>query len=108
LRTLYGVVKGSSAHIRFFFMTGIARFSKVSLFSNLNNLIDLSLERDFHNLLGYTQQELETNFTAHPHFIAQERDISLAELLEQRLFMERQGNALQSVFHLAISFSKGI
>jgi len=64
-------------------MTGIARFSKVSLFSNLNNLTDLSLERDFHNLLGYTQQELETNFTAHLNFIAQERDISLAELLEQ-------------------------
>lgn len=83
LRTLYSVVKGSSEHIRFFFMTGIARFSKVSLFSDLNNLTDLSWERDFHNLLGYTQDELERNFTAHLDFIAHERGISRDELLGQ-------------------------
>jgi predicted DNA-binding ribbon-helix-helix protein len=83
LRELYSVVKGSSEHIRFFFMTGIARFSKVSLFSDLNNLTDLSSERDFHNLLGYTQQELESNFTAHLDFIARERSITQEALLEK-------------------------
>lgn len=83
LRTLYSVVKGSSEHIRFFFMTGIARFAKVSLFSDLNNLTDLSLERDFHNLLGYTQEELESNFTAHLDFIAHERGIAGEALLDK-------------------------
>jgi len=83
LRTFYGVVKGSSAHIRFFFLTGIARFSKVSLFSDLNNLTDLTFYDDFHNLLGYTQQELETYFSGHLEYITQKQDISKQELLEQ-------------------------
>ncbi len=68
LRELYSVVKGSSEHIRFFFMAGIARFSKASLFSDLNNLP------------GYTQAELESNFTAHLDFISHERGISRDEL----------------------------
>ncbi|MDW8204085.1 MAG: AAA family ATPase, partial [Cytophagales bacterium] len=57
LRSLYSVVKGSSAHIRFFFMTGISRFSKLSLFSDLNNLTDLTYFADFHDICGYTQEE---------------------------------------------------
>ncbi|MCS6968266.1 MAG: AAA family ATPase, partial [Bernardetiaceae bacterium] len=51
LRQLYSVVKGSSQHIKFFFMTGITRFSKVSLFSDLNNLTDLTYFSAFHDLL---------------------------------------------------------
>ncbi len=83
LRMFYSVVKGNSAHIRFFFMTGIARFSKVSLFSDLNNLTDLSLEKDYHNLLGYTQIELESYFESHLNFIAKERQVSIEKLLEE-------------------------
>jgi hypothetical protein len=83
LRTFYSVVKGNSAHIRFFFLTGIARFSKVSLFSDLNNLTDLSKESDYHNLLGCTQGELTQYFLPHLNFIAEEKNISLDELLAQ-------------------------
>jgi len=82
LRNFYGVVKGSSAHIRFFFLTGIARFAKVSLFSDLNNLTDLTFHKDFHNLLGYTQQELESYFALHLQAIAQEKQGSLDGVLE--------------------------
>ena len=83
LRTLYSVLKGNSEHIRFFFMTGIARFSKVSLFSDLNNLRDISRDNDFHNLLGYTQNELTHYFEPYLSFIAQEKEISIENLLEQ-------------------------
>jgi hypothetical protein len=83
LRTFYSVVKGSSAHIRLFFLTGIARFSKVSLFSDLNNLTDLSKNKYYHNFLGYTQEELLQYFPEHLNFIAQEKNISLEELLVQ-------------------------
>ena len=44
LRGLYGVIKDSDAHVRFAFLTGITKFSKVNLFSQLNNLTDLTLD----------------------------------------------------------------
>jgi hypothetical protein len=83
LRTFYSVVKGNSAHIRLFFLTGIARFAKVSIFSDLNNLTDLSKNKYYHNLLGYTQEELTHYFSEHLNFIAQEKNITLAALLAQ-------------------------
>ncbi len=83
LRSFYGVVKGSSAHIRLFFMTGISRFSKLSLLSDLNNLTDLTYFSDFHNICGYTQEELETNFTPHLQHVADYQGVSLEELLQQ-------------------------
>ncbi len=82
LRTFYSIVKGSSAHIRFFFLTGITRFSKVSLFSDLNNLVDISFHKDFHNLLGYTQEEIQTYFSAHLEAVGQESGKSLSEIWE--------------------------
>jgi len=83
LRSFYSVVKGSSAHIRFFFMTGISRFSKLSLFSDLNNLTDLTYFADFHNMCGYTQEELEANFAPHLQNVADYQSVSLQELLQQ-------------------------
>jgi hypothetical protein len=83
LRELYSVVKGNSEHIRFFFLTGIARFSKVSIFSDLNNLTDLSMDKYFHNLLGYTQQELEFYFKEYLIFISNEMGFTVKELLIQ-------------------------
>jgi hypothetical protein len=83
LRSFYGVVKGSSAHIHFFFLTGIARFAKVSLFSDLNNLTDLTFYDDFHNFLGYTQEELESYFDAHLEAVCQRQNIAKKDLLAQ-------------------------
>jgi hypothetical protein len=83
MRDFYSVVKGSSEFIRLFFVTGIARFSQVSIFSDLNNLTDLSGNKDYHNLLGYTQEELTQYFSPHLNFIAEEKNISLDELLAQ-------------------------
>jgi hypothetical protein len=83
MRTFYGEVKGSSGHIQLFFVTGIARFSRVSIFSDLNNLTDLSSNKDYHNILGYTQEELTQYFSEHLNFIAEEKNITLDELLAQ-------------------------
>ncbi|MDW8303089.1 MAG: AAA family ATPase, partial [Bacteroidia bacterium] len=83
LRRFYSVVKGSSAYIRFFFLTGITRFTKVSLFSDLNNLVDISFDDAFHNFLGYTQEELENYFQKHLAFIAEKQQLSLPQLLEK-------------------------
>ncbi len=62
LQGLYGVVKDADAHVRFSFFTGVSKFSKVSLFSGLNNLIDITLEPDFSAICGYTDRDLDDVF----------------------------------------------
>ncbi|EIJ34603.1 ATP-binding protein [Thiothrix nivea] len=65
LRDLYSVIKGQDANIRFAFLTGVSKFSKVSLFSGLNNLEDITLDPRYSALCGYTQTELEYHFAEH-------------------------------------------
>ncbi len=65
LRSFYEVFKGLDEHIRFFFMTGVSKFSRVSLFSGLNNLEDISLYPAFGTLLGYTEKEIRENFSGY-------------------------------------------
>ena len=62
LRNLYSVIKGADAHIRFAFLTGVSKFSKVSLFSGLNNLRDITVSREYSALCGYTEADLDTVF----------------------------------------------
>ena len=62
LRGLYAVVKDSDAHIRFSFLTGVSKFSKVSLFSGLNNLTDITLDPRYSAICGYTETDLDTVF----------------------------------------------
>ncbi|MFO7831373.1 MAG: AAA family ATPase [Desulfuromonadaceae bacterium] len=65
LKDLYNTIKGSDRYIRFAFLTGVSKFSKVSVFSGLNNLDDITLNPDFATICGYTQHDLETNFSGH-------------------------------------------
>ncbi|MCY4151817.1 MAG: AAA family ATPase [Aestuariivita sp.] len=62
LRRIYGVIKDSAEHLRFVFVTGISMFSKVSLFSDLNNLEDISLDPHFATICGYTDADIDTVF----------------------------------------------
>ena len=62
LRGLYGVIKDSEAHIRFTLLTGVSKFSKVNLFSGLNNLEDITLDPSFATICGYTEEDLDTVF----------------------------------------------
>jgi hypothetical protein len=62
LRNLYSVIKATDAHVHFVFLTGVSKFSKVSLFSELNNLNDITLDADYSALCGYTETDLDTVF----------------------------------------------
>ncbi|WP_440994515.1 AAA family ATPase [Cysteiniphilum litorale] len=62
LKGLYSVIKDNDACLRFVFLTGVSKFSKVSIFSGLNNLEDISFQARFADLCGYTQEELENTF----------------------------------------------
>ena len=65
LKNLYSVLKQQDANIQFIFMTGVTKFSKVSLFSGLNQLTDITISRDFSTICGYTQEDLEQTFAQH-------------------------------------------
>jgi hypothetical protein len=62
LKNFYSVLKSADPNIAFLLITGVSKFSKVSIFSDLNNLEDLTLHPRYATLMGYTQAELEMNF----------------------------------------------
>ena len=72
LRNLYSVIKDNDAHVRFVFIAGVSKFSKVSIFSGLNNLRDITVSADYSALCGYTDMDLETVFA--PELVGLERD----------------------------------
>jgi hypothetical protein len=65
LKDMYSVLKGNDEHIAFLMLTGVTKFSQVSIFSDLNNLNDISLDVDYSQMLGYTQAEILHNFPDH-------------------------------------------
>ena len=62
LRGIYSVIKDCDAHVRFTFLTGVSKFSKVSLFSGLNNLTDITLDPHYSAVCGYTEGDLDAVF----------------------------------------------
>ena len=62
LKAFYGVLKSADADLKFALLTGVTKFGKVSVFSDLNNLMDISMSPRFHNICGITEEELHTVF----------------------------------------------
>jgi len=62
LRAFYSVLKSCDAHLRFIFLTGISKFSQVSIFSALNQLSDMTLDPRYADICGLTQEEIEADF----------------------------------------------
>jgi hypothetical protein len=83
LKQFYGILKVQNANIRFVLLTGVSKFSKVSIFSGLNNLYDISLSTDYATLLGYTQQELTDHFSLEIDSLAQKEGLSRQALLDK-------------------------
>lgn len=62
LKSFYSILKDADPHLQLVFITGVSKFSKVSIFSDLNNLKDLSMDLAYNEICGISQQELEDNF----------------------------------------------
>ncbi len=62
LKNIYSVLKDADTYLKFVFITGVSKFSKVSIFSGLNNLRDITLDREYATICGYTQEEFERVF----------------------------------------------
>ena len=83
LKNFYAVLKGSDAYLRFVFLTGVSKFSKVSIFSDLNNLTDISTSEEFANIVGYSQSELEHYFADRIPAMAEKFQMSQESLLSK-------------------------
>lgn len=82
LKNFYSVLKTTAAnHIQWSLLTGVSKYGKVSLFSDLNNLLDITLDRRFATLVGYTQAELEQYFPDRLDALADFYAVSRPELL---------------------------
>ncbi len=82
LKQFYSVIKGSDAFLRFVFITGVSKFSKVSIFSDLNNLVDITLMENYSTLLGYTEAELRHYFSPYLEQMAKKVEVSKSHLTQ--------------------------
>jgi hypothetical protein len=72
LKGFYSIIKSADPYLEFLLITGVSKFSKVSVFSDLNNLNDITMNTRHATLVGYTQAELEANFQEWLRFTTQE------------------------------------
>ena len=83
LKAFYSVIKTCDQYIRFAFLTGVTKFSKISIFSDLNNLRDISMEEDYAGICGITQEELEANFQSEIQILATRQDLTYQQALAE-------------------------
>ena len=81
LKAFYSVIKSCDQYIRFAFLTGVTKFSKISIFSDLNNLRDISMEKQYADICGLSQTELEETFQQDIQVLADEQDLTYQEAL---------------------------
>ncbi len=81
LKAFYSVIKTCDQYIRFAFLTGVTKFSKISIFSDLNNLKDISLHESYAGICGISQRELEANFHPEIQALAQKHRFDYSQAL---------------------------
>ncbi len=83
LREFYDTIKGVDAHIKFTFITGVSKFSRVSVFSGLNNLRDITISESFSTMMGYTGTEFSRYFGFRISALAEEWGVEEGRLREK-------------------------
>ena len=112
LKGFYGVIKSSDEYLRFAFLTGVTKFSKVSIFSDLNNLRDISLEKYYAGICGITEEELKQSFQPEIDGLSAEKNLNYEEtitLLKKQYdgyLFHPQGESLYNPFSLLNAFVK--
>ena len=90
LKAFYGVLKSCDAHIKFAFLTGVTKFGKVSVFSDLNNLIDISIDHRYAEVCGISEHELYRDFDDSILALAEANGLTKEECCE-RLRLDYDG-----------------
>lgn len=112
LKGFFAVLKSADPYLRFVFITGVTRFSKVSLFSDLNNLYDLSSDAAYSAICGITEAELQANFQPEIKSLGEKQNLNyeatLARLRQEYdgyLFVDG-GEHVYNPFSLLNAFSR--
>lgn len=112
LKGLFGVLKTMDPHICFAMLSGVARFNKVSIFSDLNNLNDISMDKAFADICGWTQEEMEAEFRPGIELLAEENDMSYEETVEKMkryydgYLFAAKGSLLYNPFSVLVALDK--
>lgn len=100
LKNIYSVIKDSDQYVKFALLTGVSKFSRVSLFSGLNNLEDISLSPKYATICGYTHKDIKENFTERLE------DIDLKELKKWYNGYNFLGEGVYNPFDILLFFSR--
>ena len=87
LRGFYGVMKGNGGFIRFGFLTGVTRIGKMSVFSDLNNLTDISMDKEYSDICGVSETDLNAYFTESVKELAEANGLNEEECRERLALM---------------------
>ena len=83
LKAFYGVMKSMDGYIKFAMLTGVTKFGKVSVFSDLNNLDDISMRQIYVDICGVSEQELHDNLESELHELAEIRGVSYDDVCNE-------------------------
>ncbi|MDR1070296.1 MAG: AAA family ATPase, partial [Gracilibacteraceae bacterium] len=83
LKDFYGVLKRADENLRLSFLTGVTKFSKVSVFSDLNHLDDISMDYKYANICGITAEELWNNFEPELRELAERGGVTIEETMAE-------------------------
>ena len=108
LKDLYSVLKDADEHLKLVFITGVSKFSKVSLFSGLNNLEDITLDPKYSAICGYTQNDVETVFAPELQPIKGLPNIDPSEMREWYNGYNWLGESVYNPFDLLLFFRKHV
>ena len=82
LQSFYKVLKGMDSYLQFVFLTGVSKFAKVSIFSGMNSPDDITMDKQYATICGYTQDELAQNFEEYIHDFACEKQVTSDEIIK--------------------------
>jgi len=102
LKSFYSVIKDNDEYVKFAFITGVTKFAKVSVFSGLNNLDDLTLDKDFAAIAGYSQNDIETTFKPYLN------GVDFDKLKEWYNGYSFNGEKIYNPFDILLFISKGL
>ena len=112
LKAFYSVIKSLNEHIHLSFLTGVTKFSKISIFSDLNNLDDISFDEKYSNLCGITEEELKNNFSKEVEVLAdkygkpKEEMLSILQAKYDGYRFSKNEERIYNPFSLCIAFER--
>ena len=112
LKAFYGVLKSADRYLRFIFLTGVTKFSQVSVFSDLNQLNDISLDRTYASICGITKEELLATFQPELNQLAESNEQTLEETVRMMTdqydgyHFHPQGTGMFNPFSVLNAFDK--